>query len=620
MSLSVEDLLQRYAAGERDFGGVVVAGAPRGRNFRREADLCGANLRGAQLLGAQLRGADLRGADLRGALLRGVDIAHANLSDAKLDDAQLVTTDATAACFARACARYSSFRNSALNGANFKAASLEATRWMGVRAKRVCFDRAQLDESVLRYTSWTDSSLRNASLRNITLCMGHLVQVDARDADFRGAVLGGLSGKFGGANFSDAHFRADANLEASEGDFSRCQFHRCVAGGTLSAAKNVFDEATFVAARLHLTPTTRAQDSFRGARFWATQVDPDGVLPKSDGESVWSPSPLLRDHTNRAPSTNPRVRIKRQHRSELETWLRDHPDDEDSWAVYASLLENSGDQRGELIALEQRAAQVEDTRALSREASRLFEQQHNRWLGPLREHVMAGSWYRGFLIEASIAERFAEAVSLLAERRIGALLRLLYLVGLAPPDALELRESLARLGVPQVHVLRPEPGTSLALLADHEGLHSLTCQEMQLQGLQHPARLPALEHLSLQDCSGSLGALSQGFSELRTLELHCHYGRPFGVLTELEAVAALPALERLTLKGVCPETELPLRALSRHPTLRELHLELHGGFSMVEDELLDLARQVQLHVYGVVEPGAGEQLATQLRQLGAHVR
>src|SRR5437868_3746851 len=54
---SADELLQRYAAGERDF---------RGANLRH-ADLGGANLRDANLLGAKLSDTDLRSANLSGA-------------------------------------------------------------------------------------------------------------------------------------------------------------------------------------------------------------------------------------------------------------------------------------------------------------------------------------------------------------------------------------------------------------------------------------------------------------------------------------------------------------------------------------------------------------------------
>ncbi|MGW5172361.1 pentapeptide repeat-containing protein [Streptomyces nodosus] len=65
------------------------AGAGRGRQDRRGADLIGARLRRADLRGASLRGARLIAADLTGADLRGADLIGADLRDADLTDADL---------------------------------------------------------------------------------------------------------------------------------------------------------------------------------------------------------------------------------------------------------------------------------------------------------------------------------------------------------------------------------------------------------------------------------------------------------------------------------------------------------------------------------------------------
>ena len=98
------ELLERYAAGERDFsgaylrrtdlGGANLAGAILHCAIMRYAylsatDLSGANLSRADLSRADLRGADLRDADLRGADLRLTDLGGAILRGADLRDADL---------------------------------------------------------------------------------------------------------------------------------------------------------------------------------------------------------------------------------------------------------------------------------------------------------------------------------------------------------------------------------------------------------------------------------------------------------------------------------------------------------------------------------------------------
>jgi uncharacterized protein YjbI with pentapeptide repeats len=54
MEISAEELLKRYAAGERDFSGIKLGNA----DFR-EINLSGAYLRGINLSGADLRGINL---------------------------------------------------------------------------------------------------------------------------------------------------------------------------------------------------------------------------------------------------------------------------------------------------------------------------------------------------------------------------------------------------------------------------------------------------------------------------------------------------------------------------------------------------------------------------------
>ena len=76
-------LLERYAAGERDFSEADLRRADLRRADLHEANLRGANLRranlrGANLYWADLHEADLRRADLRGANLRGADLRRAN--------------------------------------------------------------------------------------------------------------------------------------------------------------------------------------------------------------------------------------------------------------------------------------------------------------------------------------------------------------------------------------------------------------------------------------------------------------------------------------------------------------------------------------------------------------
>jgi hypothetical protein len=67
-----EDILKKYAAGERIF--------------------CNADLRGANLYAANLRGADLRGANLSGANMYGANLREADLREAYLSGAKNIVS------------------------------------------------------------------------------------------------------------------------------------------------------------------------------------------------------------------------------------------------------------------------------------------------------------------------------------------------------------------------------------------------------------------------------------------------------------------------------------------------------------------------------------------------
>lgn len=101
--INIEDLLQRYATGEREFSnlfvrtefdlkGVILEGANLINTSFAELDMTGAKLAGANLSGAcleqtLLHEADLSGANLCGAFLNQTEFIRANLSDAYLINA-----------------------------------------------------------------------------------------------------------------------------------------------------------------------------------------------------------------------------------------------------------------------------------------------------------------------------------------------------------------------------------------------------------------------------------------------------------------------------------------------------------------------------------------------------
>lgn len=94
---SVEELLARYQAGERDFHKIDLPGADLSGLNLDEVDLNLANLKGVNLSGSSLQRANLQGAILQGANLSGADLTGANLDWADMGLSTLSGADLTGA-------------------------------------------------------------------------------------------------------------------------------------------------------------------------------------------------------------------------------------------------------------------------------------------------------------------------------------------------------------------------------------------------------------------------------------------------------------------------------------------------------------------------------------------
>jgi hypothetical protein len=142
---SAEELLRRYAAGERAFPNANL----------RSANLSEAVLRGANFISADLRGADFTRGDLRGANLHSADLADANLRSANLHSANLRSANLSEAILGGAYLRSANLRGANLSDAN-------------------------LSEAILGGADLRSANLRGANLHS----------ADLRGADFTGAILG----------------------------------------------------------------------------------------------------------------------------------------------------------------------------------------------------------------------------------------------------------------------------------------------------------------------------------------------------------------------------------------------------------------------------------------------
>ncbi|MBD2246038.1 pentapeptide repeat-containing protein [Nostoc sp. FACHB-888] len=170
--MTVEELLEQYAAGVLNFNGV---------------DLAEANLSGAKLSGVNLSNANLSIVNLSGA-----NLSEANLSNAKLNVARLSGANLCSAIL----------NNASLNVANLIRADLSRAQLRGALLIRAELIRADLSRADLLEANLTSADLREATLR----------QANLRHANLSEAVLKG--GSLTGANLEMA------NLNAS--DLSRC--------------------------------------------------------------------------------------------------------------------------------------------------------------------------------------------------------------------------------------------------------------------------------------------------------------------------------------------------------------------------------------------------------------
>ncbi|MEH2000882.1 pentapeptide repeat-containing protein [Nostoc sp.] len=124
--ITAEELLERYADGERNFAGIKLAhyglyGFRRSKHSGLDLDgvvLRDINLRGADLLNVYLIGADLTGADLGGICLESCYLVGAIIRDANLR---------------AACLDWSAFDNADLRGSNLDHMNASCANFPGVQ-------------------------------------------------------------------------------------------------------------------------------------------------------------------------------------------------------------------------------------------------------------------------------------------------------------------------------------------------------------------------------------------------------------------------------------------------------------------------------------------------------
>jgi uncharacterized protein YjbI with pentapeptide repeats len=93
--MTAEELLQRYATGERDFSGVDLSGVSLSEASLSEINLTNADLSSTDLTGIDLTGADLNGSNLMYSKLRGAKLIGCKFNGTNLLEVEWRTTDFT---------------------------------------------------------------------------------------------------------------------------------------------------------------------------------------------------------------------------------------------------------------------------------------------------------------------------------------------------------------------------------------------------------------------------------------------------------------------------------------------------------------------------------------------
>lgn len=129
--LPADELLRRYAAGERNFVNANLRYALLNQRNLSKANLSWTKLSWANLSEANLSGADLTAADLSEANLSGANLSQTSLVRANLTKANLQRADLRGADLSKACLNEANLCEANLSGANLSLADVRGAELSG---------------------------------------------------------------------------------------------------------------------------------------------------------------------------------------------------------------------------------------------------------------------------------------------------------------------------------------------------------------------------------------------------------------------------------------------------------------------------------------------------------
>lgn len=310
INMQVQELLEQYQKGERDFAHIDLSGAYLSGVNLRDADLTGANLTEANLSWAFLSRAKLTGACLRRADLRSASLNNANLNQAVLSGANLSKVDLRLALLQEADLNWAVLQEADLSGANLQSAKLDRVNLEGAKLISTRLVAAELMESNLRRALLASSDLEQANLRE-----AHLEEANLREASLIGANLteANLSGVYlRQANLSkaDLHRVILVGADLSEAILSSADLSRANLSGAY-LLKASFEKAYLLRANLQEAYLLRADlngANLRGADLRRADLSGaylgDATLSEADlGNAYLLESHLIRTNLDGAEMT-----------------------------------------------------------------------------------------------------------------------------------------------------------------------------------------------------------------------------------------------------------------------------------------------------------------------------
>ncbi|MBW4579343.1 MAG: pentapeptide repeat-containing protein [Tildeniella nuda ZEHNDER 1965/U140] len=250
--MKTEDVLKRYAAGERTFAGINLNEANLSGADLSHADFSGGNLSVANLSGANLSETNLSRAKLNVAKLSGANLTNANLSEAILNVANLTLADLTHAELSQASLVRAELTRADLSSANLSNANLSGADLKDAKLRNANLTNANLSRADLKWIVLTGANLTGANLHGTDLSSADCSGADLSSTELRQSNLSRTNLR--GVNLSGANLRwADlSGADLSGADLSGAK----LSGATMTGAN--LSNANLIGTTLVHVDLTRA--------------------------------------------------------------------------------------------------------------------------------------------------------------------------------------------------------------------------------------------------------------------------------------------------------------------------------------------------------------------------